>query len=67
MEITLNNQTQIISEGTILYDIIFAQLNEKQNGVAVAVNNSVIPKQQWQSTIINQNDKILIIKATQGG
>ena len=38
-----------------------------QKGIAVAVNNAVVPKTEWQSKILNENDKITIIKATQGG
>lgn len=67
MEITLNNQPKTIAENASLQDIVFAQVGEKQKGIAVAINNTVIPKQNWQSTSIKQNDNILIIKATQGG
>jgi len=31
------------------------------------VNNSVIPKAHWQTHLIQPNDDVLIIKATQGG
>lgn len=67
MEITLNNDQQTIAESTTLFELVFAQLGEKQNGVAVALNNTVISKTQWQTTPLNSNDHILIIKATQGG
>lgn len=67
MEITLNDTIHTINTGDSLYDIVFAQLGEKQHGVAVAINNTVIPKQNWHTTLLNPNDNILIIKATQGG
>lgn len=67
MEIILNNQSQIINEGSTLQDIVLAQLGDKQKGVAIAVNNMVIQKQVWPLTILKSNDNILIIKATQGG
>ena len=67
MEITLNDKPQTITKSDSLYDIVFAHIGEKQNGVAVAVNNTVIPKQNWPTTNLNPNDNILIIKATQGG
>jgi len=67
MEIILNNQSQIISEDSTLQDIVLVQLGDKQKGVAIAVNNVVIPKQAWPITIVKSNDNILIIKATQGG
>jgi sulfur carrier protein len=36
-------------------------------GMAVAVNNKVIPREHWDRLDIQSGDKILIIKATQGG
>ena len=38
-----------------------------QKGIAVAVNNAVIPKAEWQTKTLTENDKITIIRATQGG
>jgi len=35
--------------------------------MALAVNQTVIPKSQWDSLLIHENDQIDIIKATQGG
>ncbi len=42
------------------------QLHEKK-GLAVAVNNTVVPKSAWQACILGEDDKITIIRATQGG
>lgn len=67
MEITLNDKKHTISENTSLYEIVFSQLGDKQKGVAVAVNDSVIPRSNWEKHLLNANDTILIIKATQGG
>lgn len=36
-------------------------------GIAVAVNNKVVPREGWEACLININDKIILIKATQGG
>ncbi|UCH14284.1 MAG: sulfur carrier protein ThiS [Bacteroidales bacterium] len=41
-------------------------LNEKK-GIAVAVNFEVIPKKDWENNYLKENDKILVIRATQGG
>lgn len=35
--------------------------------IAVAMDNIVIPKAQWDSTIVKANSNIIIIKAVQGG
>lgn len=41
-------------------------LNGKK-GIAVAVNNEVIPKKEWNYNYLKENDKILVLRATQGG
>jgi sulfur carrier protein len=38
-----------------------------RKGVAVAVNGNVIPASQWSDHVLSHNDKLMIIKATQGG
>lgn len=36
-------------------------------GVAVAVNNQMVRREEWATTPLNENDSILIIKAACGG
>lgn len=38
-----------------------------QNGLALAVNQSVLPKANWLKHHFENQDQILIISATQGG
>lgn len=69
MEIILNNQQKSFSNQSSLtvqqlLDII---MPEKQKGIAVAISNRVVPKNEWNNTAIKQNDDVMIIKATQGG
>ena len=67
MTISLNNQTVEIEAQQVLASLISEQVGEKQNGIAVAINGQVVPKTSWTEVTINENDEILIIKATQGG
>lgn len=67
MTISLNNQTVEIEAQQALSTLISQHIGEKQNGIAVAVNGQVVPKTSWTEVIVNENDEILIIKATQGG
>jgi sulfur carrier protein len=39
----------------------------ESKGIAVAVNNKVVPKTNWNTFQLNENDTITIIRATQGG
>lgn len=67
MDIIVNNQPQSVSEKTSLDSLAQQILGDKQKGVAIAINETVVPKTQWASTIVQPNDSIIIIKATQGG
>jgi len=66
ISINVNNTQKEISENSSLSQLLEG-LDHSTNGIAVAVNENVISKTQWSSTFLNQNDAILIIKATQGG
>ena len=67
MNITINNQPLEINESNSLKEVVVSKLGEKLNGVAVAVNDTVIPKTNWEQFTLHESDNILIIKATQGG
>lgn len=47
--------------------ILAEELQLPKSGVAVAVNNQIVKKDEWQSTVLKENDKIIIIKAVCGG
>ena len=46
---------------------LLEKIKSSQDGIAVAVNHSIISKHLWSSTSLSANDKVLIIQATQGG
>ena len=66
MYIKVNNETQEISESTTL-QMLVENLKIQTNGIAIAINNSVVKKNEWDSKILQQEDAVLIIKSTQGG
>ncbi|XKW62117.1 sulfur carrier protein ThiS [Tenacibaculum maritimum] len=39
----------------------------ESSGIAIAVNNVIITKKNWSLQLLQSNDDILIISATQGG
>ena len=67
MEIRVNEIKKEIPEQCSLFWLANNELGEKQNGVAIAVNNTVIPKKEWTNYLLKDQDNVLIIKATQGG
>lgn len=68
MELKINNQLKQFEATTLsVQDLLDLEFPNKQNGIAFAVNNSVIPKTDWATTTLSETDDILIITATQGG
>jgi sulfur carrier protein len=68
MELKINNQTkQFPLDSLTVQALLDLEIPEKQNGIALAINSTVIPKSDWNSHLIKENDDILIISATQGG
>lgn len=67
MKILLNDRNVELDEQVSLLRL-FEKFNiAATSGVAVAVNEMIIPKKDWPSHKIIENDKILVITATQGG
>ena len=68
MEIKVNNQIKkITSNNLTVQTLLDLEIPNKQNGIAIAINNVVVPKSNWNSHYIKEKDEILIISATQGG
>ena len=68
MELKINNQTkQFATDSLTVQTLLDLEIPVKQNGIALAINNTVIPKSDWNSHFLNPTDDILIISATQGG
>ena len=68
MEITINNQVKSLSDKSLtVQQLLDMEIPDKQKGIAIAINNNVVPRTEWETKNILHNDNILIIKATQGG
>lgn len=65
MKIRVNNK-EVESEACNLH-ILSQELNFPKTGIALAVNNRMIPRAQWESYALNENDDLIIIKAVCGG
>ena len=66
MTVKINNQPKDILENTSVAQLL-KQLEQPENGIAVAINQKIITKTNWNHKTITNGDTILIIQATQGG
>jgi len=67
MEVTINKKTYHFEDGVTVEDILKKLEISTENGIAVALNYSVVPKSNFGSTRLKQGDVLEIIHATAGG
>ena len=66
MKIKVNNKETELTQGNNVASLA-QQLELPQQGVAVALNNRMIPRGQWAEQEFKEGDSIVIIKAACGG
>ena len=66
MKIFVNNKENEIAAGSSIADLA-AQLGLPAQGVAIAVNNKMIPRASWAEHLLQSDDKLVVINAACGG
>jgi sulfur carrier protein len=67
MTIHINKEAHELSDNTSLQEALSQFQLQQTTGIAVAINEEVIPKQYWKERELKDQDQVLIITATQGG
>lgn len=68
MNVKINGEKIECQEGSTLMDLIKIYLKGKSpEGIAAALNNEIVFKQNWDYSLLKQNDEIEIVHAVQGG
>ena len=62
----VNNKEMELSRQASLQQLA-ETLQMPDKGVAVAVNNQMIPRTKWSETILQETDQVVVIKAACGG
>ena len=67
MNIYVNNKLQEVP-GQANIPAMLEVLNiTSKKGIAIAINNNLLPGAEWNTYVLNENDKVTLIRATQGG
>ncbi len=66
MKIYLNQQPIEVAIETTVKEMLESQ-QIVTDGTAVAVNNKLVPKSEWETFQLNNDDKLTVIRATFGG
>lgn len=67
MTIRVNEEARSIAAGATLLDLLRDLALAERRGVAVAVNDVVVPRTEWSARALADADKVLVIQAAQGG
>ena len=66
MIIKVNESPREIINTTTVQQLL-DELQISINGIAIAINNTVVKKEDWSVSYLQENDNVLIIRSTQGG
>jgi sulfur carrier protein len=66
MNVIINGTTRQVAEGISLRDAV-GLVTAAAAGVAAAVNDEVVRRAAWDSTVLADGDQIEILTAVQGG
>lgn len=66
MKIIFNGNTEECS-ATTLADLLESKGLLDRTGIAVALDNTVVPRTEWSRTRLEEGDRILLIGASYGG
>ena len=66
MNVKINNTPFQLPEGTTASQVA-EERNLPDRGVALAVNNQMVPRAEWNNTVLAEGDDIVILKAFCGG
>ena len=62
----MNGEPATVADG-VTVDALAASILDRPKGVAVAVNGEVVPRSEWSSTTLCNDDRVEVVTARQGG
>lgn len=66
MKVQVNNKEVELTDDSTLIELT-KQLELPAVGIAIAVNNQMIPRTEWDGFALHESDNLVIIKAACGG
>ena len=66
-EVTINQKQFQLPESGTLADVLPLLQIVQPDGIAIAVNEEVIPRGEWAGYLLRRGDRVFVIRATQGG
>jgi sulfur carrier protein len=67
VQVTINKESFALPNTGTLADVLSLLDIQLPDGIAIAVNDNVIPKGEWLRYKLQADDNVFVIRATQGG
>ena len=66
MNVIVNGEERRLSNGTTVARLV-DELGRNPKGMAVAVNEEVVPRSMWRDVELRPDDRVEVLTASQGG
>lgn len=66
-EIFVNDRARRVDRGATVQQVVEELALANATGIALAVNDLVVPRSAWRTHALAAGDRVLILQATQGG
>ncbi len=66
MKVSVNEQSLEVPTGCHIEQLL-TMIERPLNGTAVAVNQTIVHRQSWAETVLNEGDQISLFQAIAGG
>ncbi|MCM2681081.1 sulfur carrier protein ThiS [Echinimonas agarilytica] len=66
MNIFVNSEAVTVPDGASATDVL-TQLESLQTGVAIAINQTIIPQNEWPTKSLSEGDHVALFRAIAGG
>ncbi len=67
MTIRVNDKPRSFADAATLTHLLGELGLAERRGIAIAINDAVVPRSRWTSHALSDGDRVLVIQATQGG
>jgi sulfur carrier protein len=65
-DVWVNGEPTSVPPGRSVAELV-REYSDRQTGIAVAVNQTVLTRQEWAGTTLTDGDRVEIVSAVQGG
>jgi len=67
VEVFINQQKFQLPQNGRVADVLPLLHIGQADGIAIAVNQVIVPRGEWERYVLEEGDSVFVIRATQGG